>query len=78
MKPADLEVLSSEALATATGGMRWEQFRRSTNVEDRRSPAAIRRDQEWWDRTQRPSTPDPMAPTSPGPTAPIAPADPMS
>lgn len=25
-----------ETLATVTGGMKWEDFRRSTNVEDRR------------------------------------------
>lgn len=46
MKTIDLETLS-----TVTGGMRWEDFRPSTNVEDRRSPAAKKRDQQWWDRT---------------------------
>lgn len=46
-----LETISNEELVTVAGGMRWEQFRRSTNIEDRRSPAAIKRDQEYWDRS---------------------------
>jgi len=42
------EVLHEGELAHVIGGMRWEQWRPSTNVEDRRSPAAMRRDAEWF------------------------------
>jgi hypothetical protein len=45
-----MDEIDPNELMHVTGGMRWEQFRRSTNVEDRRSPKAIRRDQEWWYR----------------------------
>ncbi len=47
----DAEELDVTALTVVTGGMRWEQFRQSKNVEDRRSPKAIARDQQWWDST---------------------------
>lgn len=46
----DPEELDVTALTSISGGMRWEQFRPSTHVEDRRSPKAIARDQQWWDR----------------------------
>ncbi len=48
LDPEELEVT---ALTAVTGGMRWQEFRRSTNVEDRRGPKAIARDQLWWDRS---------------------------
>lgn len=51
-----IETISETDLTTTTGGMRWEQFRRSTNIEDRRSTAAIARDQRWWDRTMNQPT----------------------
>lgn len=31
-----MKTIDPEQLVTATGGMRWEDFRESTNVEDRR------------------------------------------
>jgi hypothetical protein len=43
--------IADDALAAVTGGMQWEQFRRSTNVEDRRTAAGKRRDEAWWQRT---------------------------
>jgi hypothetical protein len=42
--------LDFDQLANVTGGMRLEGMRLSTNVEDRRSPQAIKRDNEWWQR----------------------------
>ena len=33
-----LKTLDTEFLATVSGGMQWENFRRSTNIEDRRGP----------------------------------------
>lgn len=48
LDPEELEVT---ALTAITGGMRWQELRRSTNVEDRRGPKAIARDQQWWDRS---------------------------
>ena len=46
--------LSDVDLQAVTGGMRWQDFRRSTNVEDRRTPAAKAADQRWWDRMSEP------------------------
>lgn len=46
-----METIASDDLAAVTGGMQWENFRRSTNVEDRRTPAGKRRDEAWWRRT---------------------------
>lgn len=43
--------IAAEDLAAVSGGMQWENFRRSTNVEDRRTPAGKRRDEAWWNRT---------------------------
>ncbi len=54
----ETEELDVTALTSITGGMRWQEFRQSKNVEDRRGPKAIARDQLWWDRTQ-PSVPLP-------------------
>jgi hypothetical protein len=45
-----MKYIGDEELAAATGGMQWEKFRRSTNVEDRRTPAGKRRDEAWWRR----------------------------
>lgn len=50
------EQLDDTVLTAITGGMRWEEFRRSTNVEDRRGPKAIARDQQWWDRSMAPAS----------------------
>ena len=61
LAPEELDVT---ALTAIPGGMRWEDFRRSTHVEDRRSPRAIARDQQWWDRTMAP-TPVPLPPRRP-------------
>ncbi len=36
-----------ETLAAVSGGMKWENFRRSENIEDRRPPEAIRQDNAW-------------------------------
>jgi hypothetical protein len=52
----DPEELDVTALTAITGGMRWQEFRRSTNVEDRRGPKAIARDQQWWDRSNAPAS----------------------
>jgi hypothetical protein len=52
MRTATLASISDAELVTVTGGMRWEHFRQSTNVEDRRSPAAKRREQQWSPRAQ--------------------------
>jgi len=46
--------LSIEELSGVTGGMRWEEFRRSTNVEDRRPASAIARDNAWWKSMEAP------------------------
>jgi hypothetical protein len=46
-----LEPLDPEVLATVSGGMKWENFRRSTNIEDRRGPKAVARDTAWWNST---------------------------
>jgi len=64
MPALDPEELDVTALTAVTGGLRWEDFRRSTNVEDRRSPAAIARDQQWWDRSRAPA-PVPLPPRQP-------------
>ncbi len=63
--PAD--DLDPTALTQVTGGMKWEQFPRSSHIEDRRSPAAIRRGQRWWDQTHRApaAAPVPLPPTRP-------------
>ena len=37
----DEEEVSITELATVSGGMRWEQFRPSTNVEDRRGGGCV-------------------------------------
>lgn len=42
---ADLEKMN--------GGMRTDKMRLSTNIEDRRSKAAIIRDTEWWQNIHR-------------------------
>lgn len=42
-----LVTIDLSELATTTGGMRWQDFRRSTNVEDRRPPEAILEDDTW-------------------------------
>ena len=64
MSNKPFETITDSELTTATGGMKWEQFRQSTNVIDRRTPAGIRRDQQWWDRTQKQQQPQ-VAPTAP-------------
>ncbi len=61
---ADPKTLAPDLLGQVSGGMKWEEFRPSTNVEDRRSPTAIRRDQEWWTKTYGPSQPTTQQPTT--------------
>ena len=58
--------IPTELLVTATGGMDYSNFRRSTNIEDRRSPAAIQQDNAWFG-SQPHSTPSPT-PTAPTPS----------
>jgi len=53
MHTRTLAAISDAELVTVTGGMRWEHMRQSTNVEDRRSEAAKRRDRQLWDRLHR-------------------------
>lgn len=64
MSSKPFEAIIDSDLTTITGGMRWEQFRQSTNVEDRRSPKAIARDQQWWNQNMQPAQP-PIAPGVP-------------
>ena len=52
--------ISHEQLVTVAGGMKWDQFRRSTNIEDRRTPAEIQQDQEWWTRNYGPPSSTPQ------------------
>ncbi len=52
-----LEPITNHELARVSGGLQWEKFRQSKNVEDRRTPAGIRRDQRWWDRNHPPLPP---------------------
>jgi hypothetical protein len=48
---ARMKYIGDEELSAVTGGMQWQKFRRSTNVEDRRTPAGKRRDEAWWRQT---------------------------
>ncbi|MEO7733450.1 MAG: hypothetical protein ABIY55_20980 [Kofleriaceae bacterium] len=45
--PTDMTCIDVDLLSTVYGGMRWEGFRRSTNIEDRRPPEAIAEDNAW-------------------------------
>lgn len=48
--PEAFETLEPTELATAHGGLRFDQNdRESTNVEDRRTPEGKARDQKWFD-----------------------------
>lgn len=47
LAPASID---SAQLAAVSGGMQWQDFRRSTNVEDRRPAAAVARDNQWWNQ----------------------------
>ncbi len=51
-----MKQLSTEQLLGVTGGMKWEDFRRSTNIEDRRPASAIARDNAWWQSQHAPAT----------------------
>jgi len=53
MTKPPFETLRESDLAAVAGGMRWQDLRRSNNVEDRRTPAGKRRDQEWWEKIHR-------------------------
>ena len=53
-----MKTLDSAELTAVCGGLQWEKFGQSTNVEDRRSPAAKRRDDRWW-TSQHPTAPLP-------------------
>ena len=55
-----LATITPEQLAEVSGGMKWEQFRPSTNVEDRRPAWAKRRDDAWFRAQQQPSQPQPV------------------
>lgn len=52
-----IATISTEQLTEVTGGMRWEQFRPSTNVEDRRPEWAKRRDDAWFKSLSQPKEP---------------------
>lgn len=43
-----LESIKLTDLAAVSGGMKWEQLPRSTNIEDRRPKWAIERDDKWF------------------------------
>ncbi len=60
-----IETIATEQLTEVTGGMRWEQFRRSTNVEDRRPESAKRRDDAWWNSQPHESQAVPLPPRRP-------------
>jgi hypothetical protein len=61
-----MKYIGDEELAAVTGGMQWEKFRRSNNVEDRRTPAGKRRDEAWWRRTHgAPLATPPLPPRRP-------------
>lgn len=47
LRMTTLETIAPNQLAVITGGMKWQDFRRSTNIEDRRSPEAIAEDDAW-------------------------------
>jgi hypothetical protein len=63
--------LEDQELVTVTGGLNWESFRPSTNVEDRRSPAGIRRDEANWERSHAPAPLPPPRPADLGAGAPV-------
>lgn len=44
----EAKAIDISALVTATGGMKLDGMRESTNVEDRRTKAGIARDNAWW------------------------------
>lgn len=72
----DLEPIEVERLEDVSGGMRWEQFRRSTNVEDRRGPRAIARDDAWFKQTSAPPPLPPARPADLGAPVPLPPRRP--
>lgn len=72
---ADLDAIEVELLDDVTGGMRWEQFRRSTNVEDRRGPRTVARDDAWWKQTYGRPLP-PRRPADLGAPVPLPPRRP--
>ena len=43
-----MKTIDESDLHGVTGGMRWQDFPRSTNVEDRRPEWAKRRDDAWF------------------------------
>jgi hypothetical protein len=43
--------LEADVLVTVHGGLQWEKFGQSRNVEDRRPAWAKRRDDQWWRQT---------------------------
>ena len=50
-------IITDHELGRVSGGLQWEKFGQSPNVEDRRTPAGKRRDQQWWDRNHAPLPP---------------------
>lgn len=42
-----LATIDLDQLAAISGGMKWQDFRRSTNIEDRRPPEAVAEDTAW-------------------------------
>jgi hypothetical protein len=46
-----MKSIEDQELASVHGGLQWEKFGRSTNVEDRRPAWAKRRDDAWWKKT---------------------------
>lgn len=74
LEPEEIDIT---ALNVVTGGMRWQEFRRSTNVEDRRGPKAIARDQAWWDRSMSGPPLPPPRPADLGAPVPLPPRRPQ-
>ncbi|MEO7092374.1 MAG: hypothetical protein ABI175_03925, partial [Polyangiales bacterium] len=60
-----IATISADQLADVNGGMRWEQFRPSTNVEDRRPDWAKRRDDAWFRSHSHESQTVPLPPRRP-------------
>ena len=50
LHPADPTPIELPELEEVSGGMRWQDFRPSKNVEDRRPKWAIERDNRWWNQ----------------------------
>ncbi len=50
-----MKYIDASELVAVTGGMKWEQFGQSKNVEDRRTKKGIARDEQWWKKNHPPA-----------------------